>query len=496
MTHHPWANAMGALALTMALVAPAMGVARAHEAAGVAPAPPLVDGWLGRFGAPPVTDGAVQAHRMRLIGNLPGSNGSFAFWGDVAVVNRWASWPASGPDDGFVTLDVSDPTQPRQLSRFRCTASYFDISIWRDLVFLSQNEPTAGTSCDAAGTSPNDPDAFAGVRIVSIADPTNPVPVAAVRTGVQTLPTGPMVWGSHTHTPVPDLDHRAADGRPAPRLVVYSADGIGPGMEPHASIVEVPLRDPSAARVVGTIDNGTHAPCHDISVFMPRNLLACAAYDAGVILFDISDPLRPARLSHFDNPFVEANHHSTTFSNDGSTLVLNDERATALFARTCAGGTGAPLGAVWFYDISDPRAPQEEGFFQLPRTTVDHFCYPHESNVVPMPGPRDILVTGWFGGGVNLVDFTDPSQPREIAFWVRSGLDAQHSFPYAGYWYNGLVYAANTALHVVDEPVTDRGFDVFAADHPALREAIRLRHLNAQTQEHLPQGRLGRGRAR
>jgi hypothetical protein len=199
-----------------------------------------------------------------------------------------------------------------------------------------------------------------------------------------------------------------------------------------------------------------------------------------VILFDISDPVHPVRLSHFDNPFVE-NHHSTTFSNDGNTLVLDDEVYTGL----CAGGTGEPLGALWFYDISDPRAPEELGFFQLPRRTEEHFCYAHESNVVPMPGPRDIVVTGWFGGGVNLVDFTDPSRPREIAFWVSSGLDGQHSFPRAGYWYNGHVYAGNPAQQE-DEPVTHRGFDVFAVDHPVLRKALRLSHMNAQTQEPPP----------
>src|SRR5688572_6476276 len=240
-------------------------------------------------------------------------------------------------------------------------------------------------------------------------------------------------------------------------------------------------RGAASGSVVGTIDNGTPVQCHDIIVFIPRDLLVCGAHDAGVILFDTSDPVHPVRLSHFDNPLVE-NHHSTTFSNDGNTLVLDDE----VYTESCAGGTGQPSGALWFYDISDPRAPEERGLFQLPRPTAEHLCYAHESNVVPMAGPRDILVTGWFGGGVNLVDFTDPGRPREIAFWVHSGPDGEHSFPWAGYWYNGHVYAGNTALQGDDELVTHRGFDVFAVDHPVLREAIRLPHMNAQTQEPLP----------
>jgi hypothetical protein len=435
-------------------------------------------------GESPATGPEIRAERMRVVGNLPGSDGSFAFWGDLAVVNHWEDSGAPSPDDGFVVLDVSDPARPTQVSRFRCVASYNDISIWNDLVFLSQNEATAGDGCDATPTKPKDPKAFAGIRVISIANPENPVPVAAVPTGIAETGSGQFVRGSHTHTLVPDLDHTDGGGRPAPRLIVYSADGYQQGVKPHATIVEVPLREPSAAHVIGTIDNGTDLQCHDMTVFIPRWLMACAAHEAGVILFDIKDPVHPVRLSHFVDPYVEENqesHHSTSFSNDGNTLVLDAE----IYVDVCAGGSGAPLGALLFYDISDPRAPKERGFFQLPRSTAEHFCYGHESNVVPMRGLRDIVVTGWFGGGVNLVDFTDPSRPREIAFWVSSGLEGEHSFAYAGYWYNGYVYAGNTALEG-DEPMTHRGFDVFAVHHPLLRKAVRLPHMNAQTQEPLP----------
>ena len=475
-------------AIALAAISCTAGAAQAPDATLPAdPSPTLAS----PVSESPATGAEIRAERMRLVGNLPGSHGSFAFWGDLAVVNVWEDWPELSPDDGFIVVDVSDPTRPTQLSRFRCIASFADVSIWKDLVFLSQNFATTGDGCDANPTDPEDPEAFAGIRVISIADPEHPVQVVAVPTGIQDASSRRLVWGSHTHTPVPDLDHTDAAGRPAPRILVYSADAGGElyGTEPHGSIVEVPLRDPSSARVVDIIDNGTNAPCHDITVFMPRDLMACSAYEAGVVLFDISDPVHPVRLSHFVNARVVTNqesHHSTTFSNDGNTLVLDAEIFTGVGVTPCAGGTGKPLGALWFYDISDPRAPKRRSYFQLPRANAEHFCYPHESNVVPMSGPRDIVVTGWFGGGVNLIDFTDPSSPREIAFWVRSGLDGEHSFAYAGYWYDGYVYAGNTGLAGIDEPATHRGFDVFAVDHPALRRAIRLPHMNAQTQETPP----------
>ena len=202
-----------------------------------------------------------------------------------------------------------------------------------------------------------------------------------------------------------------------------------------------------------------------------------------MILFDISDPVRPVRLSRIVNRAVVANgesHHSTVFSNDGTTLVLDAEH----YVNACKGGTDSPVGALWFYDISDPRAPKERSSFQLPRPTDGHLCYGHESNIVPMLGPRDVLVTGWFGGGVDLVEFTDPAHPREIAYWASSAPAGEHSFSYAGYWYNGYVFSGNTAL-AWDEPMTHRGFDVYAVDDPIASEAITLTHMNAQTQEPL-----------
>lgn len=124
---------------------------------------------------------------------------------------------------------------------------------------------------------------------------------------------------------------------------------------------------------------------------------------------------------------------------------------------------------LWFYDISDPTDPIESGWFQLPRPNADH-CYAHEPNLVPLPTEQDIVVTGWFGGGVNLVDFTDPTQPEEIASWVSTEPEGEHSFAYAGYWHNGHVYAANAAEGA--SQMSHRGFDVFEVDLPVLSKAI------------------------
>lgn len=443
--------------------------------------------------APPsaavATDPPLRAEHLRLVGSSAGSDGDLAIWGDIAVVSHWENWSVPGPDDGFRIVDVSDPANPEELARFRCVASHADVSIWEDLVFLSQDTASAGDDCAAATTSASTADAFAGIRIVSIADPAHPVQLAAVRTGVAEGAGLATVHGSHTNTIVPDLDHHDAAGLAAPRLLVYANMYYHPGVKPHVAIVEVPLDDPAAAHVIGSIDNGTGLGCHDTTVFLPRALMACAAYEAGVILFDIRDPEHPTILGRLLDPVINANaesHHSTAFSNDGATLVVNAEIYTDVGVAPCAGGTGTQRGALWFYDISDPALPIQRGSFQLPRATSGHACYPHESNVIPMAGDRDVAVTGWFGGGVNVVDFTDPANPTELAHWVSAAPDGEHSFAYAAYWYDGLIYAGNTALDGIDRPVTHRGLDIFAIDDGLIEGAIAMPWLNAQTQPILP----------
>lgn len=66
---------------------------------------------------------------------------------------------------------------------------------------------------------------------------------------------------------------------------------------------------------------------------------------------------------------------------------------------------------------------------------------------------------GWLGGGVNLVDFTDLANPRELAFWVAGEPDGERSFTDTAHWYNGRISAVNLAVAQMDSPVTRRGFE-------------------------------------
>lgn len=467
----------------------------------------------------------VEAWRLETVANVPLGHpdaarydeaaGDIAFWGDFAAVGR-GIFSSNPKTNGFVLFDISDPRSPRELSRFRCTSTGFDVSIWDDLVILSQDDPSATPDCGSDPVLGPAPDAFAGLQLVSIADPANPRQIASVRSA--TCPTGPAcARGSHTHTVVPAGDEH---------LVVY----IG---APVVSVALVPLANPADATPLGplnVLEGGRpgNVGCHDIQVLVAERLAACSGIEEGVALWDITDPLRPVVITKFADPEVQ-HHHSVQFSNDGRTVVLNDESPSLLAAELA--GTDACLdstaGALRFYDIADTIASYRAGAAMPPppiktatlatppelAARIAHLCYGHYANVVPIPpdsnlAVRNVLSVGWGAGGTVLVDFTDTDNPKVVASHVvaDTALHGSPSFSYSSYWYDGFIWSNNGS--VLEEIHTDRGLEVLkvvTGGDPyernlalALRRAARLGRLNPQTQEclaacapiELPPGRL------
>lgn len=439
------------------------------------------------------TDGDdLHSDNMSLLATLdtaPG--GDLAIWGDTAVLSQ-----GSGDDDvtndGFVIVDISDPAKPVEIGSFSCNGSGADISIWQDLVILSA-QAQEGPECDAHAGSINVVDGrenFFGLHFVSIADPRDPELLASINTCPDLLDLEGCGF-SHTHTLVPDLDHRdPTTGKRAPRLIVYVNLR-------NEIVVEVPLRDPAAAHVVGRIDEApppnnelfvtSTGGCHDVAVFLPRSLAACAAYSSRQVwIWDISDPVDPSLVSIIDNHTWEL-AHGTGFSWDGTTLVVADESFENHQLGTCPGpGTSSPHSALWFYDISDARVPVLQGFYQLPQPVETGGCTAHQFNIVPLSSGRDVLVAGWGLGGTTVVDFTDPADPQQIAHYRAAPDDPElRSNPWSSYWYKGFIYANNMSLRFSGF-TTSRGFDVFEVDDPRLQQHVRVNRFNFGTQECLP----------
>ncbi|HEX2718772.1 MAG TPA: hypothetical protein VHM67_13905 [Gemmatimonadaceae bacterium] len=235
-------------------------------------------------------------------------------------------------------------------------------------------------------------------------------------------------------------------------------------------------------RVVAAETGGTHGPtqCHDITVY-PAIGLAGGACEGYGMLLDISDPVNPKRISAAaDSNF--SYWHSATFNNDGSKILFSDEWGGGGSAK-CRATDRREWGADAIFTIANRRDLQFRSYYKLPapQTALEN-CVAHNGSMIPIP-ERDIMVQAWYQGGISVFEFTDPSNPREIAFFDRGPIDATRPTmggSWSVYWYNGVIVSSEIA----------RGLDVLELTPSAFltqneidaAKTVRFDYLNAQGQ--------------
>jgi hypothetical protein len=387
------------------------------------------------------------------------SGSDIAFWKNRAVFGNLTP-------GGFRVMNIKKPKNIWEIGQFTCVGTQSDVSIWKDLVFVSVDQTLASDACDSAPASQaqfTQGTHWEGIRIVSIADPANPQQIKTVVTDC----------GSHTHTLVPDTKHG--------RLLLYvqsyplGAPGAKCNANSHRkiSVVEVPLGDPTAARVISTPTVSPAIGCHDVTYFPKRNLVGAACISESQ-LWDVTDLANPKILSHIENPEINI-HHSVAFAWDGNTMVLGDELGGAAVAPGCGDQGDSPLGSLWFYDVKDPKNPKELSSYKIPQQSRSDLCTAHNFNIVPLRKHRDILISAWYEGGNTIVDFTNPEAPTQIGFYTPR--EGRESVTWSSYWYNGRIYVNN-----YEHGALSRGIDVFQVKHGFAKRSIDLPHLNPQTQ--------------
>jgi hypothetical protein len=115
---------------------------------------------------------------------------------DLAFVGNYA---VQGNYNGPVIWDIRDPNNPVLVTAYTCPASQNDVSVYRNLMFMSAEAYNGRIDCKPGNPNPSGPDSvnaerFRGVRVFDISDIKNPKLVANVQT----------CRGSHTHTVLED----------------------------------------------------------------------------------------------------------------------------------------------------------------------------------------------------------------------------------------------------------------------------------------------------
>ncbi len=485
------------------------------------PDDPKVQQILGQLGNSNVTK--LPKASQLITAQLAFANSDLAFQGNYLFQGNFY---------GLNIFDISNPAKTKLLTTIVCPGGQNDVSVYKNLLFMSVEMANGRLDCGTQGFPPPPPrpsptptadgkepkelpppaqkDRFRGVRIFDITDIQKPKQVAAIQT----------CRGSHTHTLVVDPNDKenvyiyvsgTSFVRQAEELAGCSDDA--PDKDPNTArfridVIKVPVAAPQDARVVSSprlfsdpssgklnalSSGGTHGKdgpeksedtdqCHDITVYSALGLAAGACHGNG-ILIDIKDPANPKRLDAVNDPNY-AYWHSAAFSNDGKKVVFTDEWGGGLGAR-CRATDPKQWGANAIFHLQDNKL-KFASYYKLPAAQTDtENCVAHNGSLVPIPG-RDIKVQAWYQGGISVMDFTDAEHPVEIAYFDRGPILPNMLIlggHWSAYWYNGLIYGSEIA----------RGLDVFELTPTKLltqneidaAKTVRVTEFNVQNQQRI-----------
>jgi hypothetical protein len=211
-----------------------------------------------------LTDAGQANWNMRLVSNTPTPEQFKSVNSDLGFFGRYA---LQGTFDGWLVWDLSNPAHPTLRKGYFCPASQNDVSVYKNLLFMSAESESSRLDCKAGGIQePVSSERIRGLRIFDISDLDNPKYITSVQT----------CRGSHTHTLV-------VDPKDPNNVYIYisGSSGIRPAAElpgcsnklpendPNSAlfrieVIKVPLAHPEQASVVSSprIFNDLAAPAH------------------------------------------------------------------------------------------------------------------------------------------------------------------------------------------------------------------------------------------
>jgi hypothetical protein len=518
-------------------------------------------------------DAGQAAWNMRMVSTFPPSERSLGenkHWGDAGAripthsdLAFFSKYAIQGNYNGFEVFDISNPAKPVIVQTYVCPASQDDVSVYKNLLFMSSESTNSRTDCGFGGVpEPISKGRVRGIRVFDIADVRNPKLVTSVQT----------CRGSHTHTVVTqpgDTDNvyiyvsGTSGVRSAEELPGCADGGID---DPNTSrfrleVIKVPLAAPDQAAIVssprifnalpvpprnperdavsgrgnagagaagapaggtpgaagapgggtaGAADapgggtpgapgatgadaaggrgrgRGNQGPptgpnqCHDITVYPEVGLAGGACGGLGLLL-DIHDAAHPTRVD-FASDANMSFWHSATFSNDGKKILFTDEWGGGSAPR-CRATDKMEWGADALFTIENNKL-KFHSYYKMPAAqTLQENCVAHNGSLIPIPG-REVMVQGWYQGGVSVFDWTDVEHPKEIAYFDRGPIDATRLVgggSWSAYWYNGVIVSSEIA----------RGLDIYelvpsgliSENELAAARTVKMTYWNTQDQQ-------------
>lgn len=379
----------------------------------------------------------VSAKAVSPPGFLGQTNSDLTFTGKYAVQGNY---------NGPVIWDLTDPSKPALVTAYECPASQNDVSVYKNLMFMSAEAYNGRIDCKPSGQfGPADSvskDRMRGVRVFDITDIRNPKLVANVQT----------CRGSHTHTVLEDPRDKenvyiyvsgSAPIRPGLELAGCAADtsrASGTTSLMRIEIIKVPVAHPERSAVVNRANifadlkaAPSHGPSEADRIAEQRAVDAARARGRAFIAINPATKREFVVNAFFIRPqldsIAKARGGTTANSADSAALRANLQSiVNALYgARPGAPASGAAespfsqchditvypsLGLAggaceghgFLLDISNPVAP-----VRLDAVSDSNFAYWH-SATFSNDGSKVLFSDEWGGGGAPKCRAGDPME--------------------------------------------------------------------------------------
>jgi murein DD-endopeptidase MepM/ murein hydrolase activator NlpD len=380
----------------------------------------------------------ADTHNTTLVGNLDpdgtGFNAGIAVSGDHVFMGTWGR-PGRCPGTGVRVIDVSEPTEPELVASFATDEEFPGTgaeSLWVGDVDDADFEGTVGVVglrlCENNWRGRASAE-FAGLAIYELTDPANPKLLSTVHSGDDTQ-------GVHHVDVIADGDQLLA-AVAVPQSHLHHEDGIGDvrfldlsNPNEPVELADWDLRRDGPADLVDELMAGVGDEAlsgHSVAWLDPAKAVV-AHSAAGLITLDLSDPTQPeyvASATPYDASEVAEHHrdgrghghnaHSGWLYN-GNVLVQDDQQLTSP-----ADDRGS-WGHQVFYDFTDPAQPVPLSTFTTENSvagadgTVARDGYYSAHTSIPYEDDKELVA--WFSDGIRIVNLANPSEPRELGYFV------------------------------------------------------------------------------
>jgi hypothetical protein len=323
------------------------------------------------------------------------TNSDLAFTGKYAIQGNY---------NGYQVWDISNPRHPTLETAYVCPASQSDVSVYRNLLFVSGENLAARLDCGSQGVEDTvSAERLRGLRIFDISDMAHPKNVGNVQT----------CRGSHTHTVL-------VDPKDQENVYIYisGSSPVRSSRELPGCFTGMPSKDPNSAWFrIEVIKVPLAHPEKAAVVSSPRIFQGLVAPpEHGEVKEDSLEEAKELAEAKAQGGFVITIH--------GKEEVLHPHFAEMLLDSVvkARNGSGAPTAA----DSAALRQALPAIVASYVGTQPDSGSGPtqcHDITVYPAIG----LAGGACGGYGLLLDIHDPTHPTRIAAVSDSNFSYWHS---------------------------------------------------------------------